>query len=124
MKFAVLFLGLLWNLGLIVQADVTSDLVQVMKGLGTGECNRTRFLQKNSKTATCYQVDVNNIQNICSEITNSMECFDEIFSECWTPEGMTKYKTVVLRYLLQTTPSENTEEFENCSAFKEIIGNR
>ena len=124
MKLTVSFLGLLWNLGLIVQADVISDLVQVIKGLGTGECNRTRFLQKNSKTANCYQVDVNNIQNICSEITNSMECFDEIFSECWTPEGMTKYKTVVLRYLLQTTPSENTEEFENCSAFKEIIGNR
>ena len=43
-----------------------------------------------------------------------MENFDETFSECWTAEGITKYKAVVLRYyLLQTIPSENSEEFEN-----------
>ena len=124
MKFVVSFLGFLLSFGLIVQADVISDMVQVIKELGIGECDRTRFLQTNSKAATCFQVNVNNIQNICSEIANSMECFDETFSECWTPEGLTKYKTVVLRYLLQTTPSENTEEFENCPTFKEIVGNR
>ena len=71
-----------------------------------------QIFAKNSKTATCHQINLNDIQNICSEI--KMENFDETFSECWTPEGITKYKAVVLRYyLLQTIPSENSEEFEN-----------
>ena len=125
MKLVASILGLLLNLGLIVQADVISDMVQVTKELGIGECNRTRFLQANSEQVTCFQViNVNNVQTICSEIAKSMECLTETFSECWTPEGITKYKAVSLRYMLQTTPSENTEEFQNCPTFKEIFGNR
>ena len=53
-----------------------------------------------------------------------MECFDETFSECWTPEGITEYKTVVLRYLLQTNPSENTEEFGNKAVVANSINGR
>ena len=45
--------------------------------------------------------------------------------KCWTPEGITKYKTVVLRYyLLQTTPHENTEEFKNKAVVANSINGR
>ena len=117
LSFAVLIL----SFGLVVQADFT-EFFEVIQELGNGQCSQSRFSQLMQELTTC-QEEIE-VENICSNIDLKMNCIDNTLSECWTPQGLKKFKAAALRLVLQVTSSEQTEELKSCPTIVEILGKR
>ena len=120
LSFAVLIL----SFGLVVQADFT-EFFEVIQELGNGQCSQSRFSQLMQELTTCQEeIDIITTENICSSMGIKMNCIDNTLSECWTPQGLKKFKAAALRLVLQVTSSEQTEELKSCPTIVEILGKR
>ena len=118
------FVTLILSFGLVVQADFT-EFFEVIQELGNGQCSRSRFSQLMQEKTTCQgESEVTTIENICSRMNIKMKCIDNTLSECWTPQGLKKFKAAAFRLVLQITSSEQTEELKSCPTIVEILGKR
>ena len=117
-----IIVAFLLTLGL-VQADF-SKFIELSEELGSGKCSKSRFGEVMQEIITCQDKGQKErtIANSCSNNENSMKCIDDHMPECWTPEGIKKYKAATLRYILKVLSSEQTKEFKSCPAYIEIIG--
>ena len=129
MKTLSSFALLILSFGLLVQADFT-ELMEVTQELGYGQCSPSRFNLLRQEQAACHEEDgVLTIQSLCYTMDIALYCIDNTLSECWTPQGLQKFKAATLRLLIQDSPvqvttSEQIEELKSCPAYVEIFGRR